>query len=563
MAFPLAAIGAGIGQFAQDYRQQQQDQIRTLMLQMQLAEYQRKLDADKRAEGVGDAAGDPSLWAVPGTQPAPVQSLPRQESTGFMQPQQGAGGPSALTGPPPSQWRQSQPQTGWRYTGYPFPTQGESSAFPALPTDTTAGNVTSGPGYPSQIGSSQAGPAIPPPSGGAPSPLLTSASTATTSFPQATPGQPVPAGGTPRAFQPGAPASPGAPTAGPQMAQAGPEPVAPIQPPTEQQLYQRALANEQAKNPGVAVPMSRRRLLAEAAKARAAGLQGQYKVENDRYKTEIDLWAKKQELGGSAETRAETARQNAASNRLRYDEITQRIREVDERERAGEATVEDQRDKSFLAHMKQKVEANTAASQDEDRRLQRILEKGRLEVSQQQANTSTARARAAVDKTKQKTDLAALELKSLINEAERLAALAQTNPNLVGMRGTAGRTVGGVTEQITGGRLPGVWGGKEADKFESEIRILREALQKPLQSQRYASKHATEQLQKLVPTLGVLDSPSQVAGALRNISRALQERLHNMEAASGAVADDVSKLTDDEILRGIGPGAASAGQEPQ
>ena len=77
MAFPLAAIGAGIGQFAQDYRQQQQEQIRTMMLQMQLADYKRKMDAETRANAAADLSLDWHSGAGGGTQQAPVQGLPQ------------------------------------------------------------------------------------------------------------------------------------------------------------------------------------------------------------------------------------------------------------------------------------------------------------------------------------------------------------------------------------------------------------------------------------------------------------------------------------------------------
>ena len=75
MAFPLAAIGAGIGQFAQDYQRQQEQQRQTLMLRMQLADFQRKMDAETRdSQAAAIAFGPPGTAAQ---QPAKVQGLPQ------------------------------------------------------------------------------------------------------------------------------------------------------------------------------------------------------------------------------------------------------------------------------------------------------------------------------------------------------------------------------------------------------------------------------------------------------------------------------------------------------
>ena len=75
MAFSLAALGAGIGQFAQDYQRQQEQQRQTLMLQMQLADFQRKMDAETRdSQAAAIAFGPPGTAAQ---QPAKIQGLPQ------------------------------------------------------------------------------------------------------------------------------------------------------------------------------------------------------------------------------------------------------------------------------------------------------------------------------------------------------------------------------------------------------------------------------------------------------------------------------------------------------
>ena len=83
--FPLAAIGAGIGQFAQDYRQQQESALRQMAAQMQLDALRRSM---RDEELLGSVLGS---GRVPGFgQMQPTQGLPqpgRQASTGVFQPQ--------------------------------------------------------------------------------------------------------------------------------------------------------------------------------------------------------------------------------------------------------------------------------------------------------------------------------------------------------------------------------------------------------------------------------------------------------------------------------------------
>ncbi len=52
MAFNLAALGAGLGQFAQDYQRQQEQAKQTMMLKMQLERFQQEQQERQRQDQV-------------------------------------------------------------------------------------------------------------------------------------------------------------------------------------------------------------------------------------------------------------------------------------------------------------------------------------------------------------------------------------------------------------------------------------------------------------------------------------------------------------------------------
>jgi len=92
--FNLAALGAGIGQFAQQQQQERENQVRTLMLQMQLRKFQQEQEQLGREQQA--ASG---LWAaglgggLDLGQPAPIRGLPQTA------PAPQGGRPSAASAP--------------------------------------------------------------------------------------------------------------------------------------------------------------------------------------------------------------------------------------------------------------------------------------------------------------------------------------------------------------------------------------------------------------------------------------------------------------------------------
>lgn len=73
--FPLAALGAGLGQFAQDYRQQQESALRQLQTRMMLQQLQREQQSAPMAwqSILGQGAGTPSMT------PVQTPGLPQQD----------------------------------------------------------------------------------------------------------------------------------------------------------------------------------------------------------------------------------------------------------------------------------------------------------------------------------------------------------------------------------------------------------------------------------------------------------------------------------------------------
>jgi hypothetical protein len=76
--FPLAALGAGLGQFAQDYQRQQESALRMMMAQRQMEAFQqqqRQLQQERDAQGAAfRIAGQGGMGGGFG-QPAPIQGL--------------------------------------------------------------------------------------------------------------------------------------------------------------------------------------------------------------------------------------------------------------------------------------------------------------------------------------------------------------------------------------------------------------------------------------------------------------------------------------------------------
>ncbi len=164
--FNLMALGAGLGQFAEQYQRQQDAAIRQQMLQLSLAKLQDELNERKILRDAAELQFGGLGLPGAGTQMSPIQT--------HQQP--GAGmAPQSPVAPSPSP-RQSFGAVGeygvGQDTGYPFPTQGASAAFPQLGRSGSNQIPVAGPGAPSQIGSSQSGlDQIPPPRpGGAGSP---------------------------------------------------------------------------------------------------------------------------------------------------------------------------------------------------------------------------------------------------------------------------------------------------------------------------------------------------------------------------------------------------------
>jgi hypothetical protein len=487
--FPLAALGAGLGQFVQDYQRQQEVAKQTMMLQMQIADFQRKMRLDQQeTEAAGAVANfDPSAL-FGGGRPTPIQGLPQ------VAPAQGG--------------QQTQPGSSFegQYTGYPFPMTRTNGQFPALPPNTTNNAGVLGPGFPTQastMGSDRLA-QLPPPRGGQPADPLRGLPTDTATTTEQ-------AAALARGLA-GTLAGGGAQPGGTQMAQAAPamepapEDVTKI---TTHDIQLLLRKNNPTMSGGA---------LANAAQKIHADLLKDYELKLKR-------WQAVTGAAGDAQSRA----------------IQSRKVDVDERQGNQRIGLEGQR----LG-----LDTGTQGDLKQDRAKGRELEAGRLAEQRRSVDTAQSRASAKADVEKKKVEAGAQELRNLINRAEALAAQAMVDPSLVGTRAWLGRNVGGAIEQATGARPGGL--GVGADKFKSEIQLLQEALQKPLQSARYSSKHSTDRMNELVPTVSAASSSSQVAAALRNISRELQVRLSAMEAATGAVAEDVGTMTREDALKALG-----------
>jgi hypothetical protein len=488
--FPFAALGTGLGQFAQDYQRQQEVAKQTMMLQMQIADFQRKLRAEQNETDALSATFnfDPSAL-FGGGRPSPIQGLPQAASL----PQGGGAGanPPAFVGQPADQFsRQQQP----------------GSAF--------EGQFNVGQIPPPRVGASWLDTARPPPQLGG-SPVLNGQA----------------ASGAERLRQEilarGGSGSPGggslpAPASPTQMAQAGPQ----MEPPPEDvtKITTRDIALLlRAQNPTMSSAA-----LAIAAQKKHTDLMKDYEVK-------LKAWQAITSARGEAAGRAEAGRHNVATE-------TQ----------AGAALEETQR---------------SAKELEKDRATGRRLE-GRRTATGEKAQAGTSQRFADKAATaKNKADTEAQLVKNLINEVETLAAVVQSNPSLVGASGVVGRPVGSVLEQAgpvgqaIGGRMgvrPEDY--RAQDDFKSRLAILRGRLTKELLSVRQFSGPAKKAIDEILPGLEVLSSASGTAQSLRNVSRVLQQNLAAMEQAGSVMSDDVSKLTDAEILRAIGEAAPAAQQ---
>ena len=513
--FNLAALGAGIGQFAQQQQQERENQVRTLMLQMQLRKFQMEMEADRRTN---EAAGL-SFDLGGGQSPTPIQGLPQPSGMPSGMP---SGFPSGMPGTMPqganplafvgqladAARRQQGTQPGSAF-------EGQYGGFQAgaLPGGPSIGNIPGGPAYPgtgaplSHGGVPSRDPGMPtkPPSGGAPSPLLTSASTARNSVPQA---DELARNSSPQAAAP--------------VAQ-----TEPLMPPSVQDI---AIILRQ-KNPTAST-----RAIMERAKTEREGLLSDYKVKHD-------AWKAKTGFAGDAASRAIQSRkvdvderQGDEKARQDWERIRQELRRIQEVERAGKATTSD-------LEFKQK---HAGREQAERERANKAREQGAAD-----------RLKATVGKTQAKTDVALAEAENLVKDARELAMMIEADPTLVGGPGLA-RRAGGAASDVVGAVIgredPFRMSNPASSDFKSRLQLLQSRLGKPLLDARYWSKGEQERMNQLVPALGNWDSPTAARQSLNNIADTLERTVAATRAATGAVAEDISKVTDDELLRSLGIG---------
>jgi hypothetical protein len=127
--FPLAAIGAGLGQFAQQYRQQQEAAQRA-QLQRLYMDQQRKQQMARELEGLALSSG-----GIPGFGPG----------TGNISPVGGGGLPGSgampQPAPPPAAPAAATPASLWQEPG-----QADKAGAPTVQTDTGGGATADTPG---------------------------------------------------------------------------------------------------------------------------------------------------------------------------------------------------------------------------------------------------------------------------------------------------------------------------------------------------------------------------------------------------------------------------------
>jgi len=629
------ALGAGLGQFAQDFRQQQAQQERSLMLQMQLAEYQRALDKDKRES---EASGLALNFGLPGAGGAPGGSSfglpPSPSSFGGSPATAGGGGGMTLAEVKAAARRAGFDEDGANtMAAISVP---ESSLNPNAynPNDPSGGSFgltqINGvhPGAREALGNpdramelafrvSKGGTNFSPWTAyrsGAYKPYLAEASRILPAGPSAAPasfdrGRAVMDPSMPNTAEGRAAAAPmseasagyaeaigrgfrgtiqdfagrggGPQTAGPavgqQMAQAQVQ-GAPVPPPSLRDI---ALLLR-SKN-----PTTDSRVIWDAA-------DRFHKREQENYKLNFERWKASTGFAGDAATRAETSRHHQVSEGFEGQKISLEEQGLKEKIAAGTATRADQlrnreleerriveteranrekergdaatRTEAGRHHqvtegfegqkigleeqgLKEKIAAGTATRADalRNRELEerRIAETERANRAREKGVAANTQAR--IGKETSKVDLATTELETLANEADQLSQMVEANPKLVGAKGIVGRAVGSVGEQL------GILDEDPAlAQFKSKVQLLQSRLAKPLLGARYFSKPSQDRLNQLLPGLQRLDNPTAVVQSLKNVSEVLKTNAAAMKAASGAVSEDISKLTDDEIKKQLG-----------
>jgi len=537
--FNLAALGAGIGQFAQQQQQERENQVRTLMLQMQLRKFQMEMEADRRANeaaglsfdlgggGMGAPAAPPPIQGLPqSARPAtipgsafegqfsgdPLALIEKYESGGrnVMQgivPPGGGYNPSVgrVTGPSTAQGYYQITNTTWR------------DAAPKAGVDLAQ--------FPTAMSA----------------PKEVQAKVAQALYNE-------------RGFQPWAPynpklaqaisgqsVSPGAPD------QAAAQPPTQAEPPPEMPPSVRDIALIlRQKNPTASI-----RAIMERAKTEREGLLSDYKVKHD-------AWKAKTGFAGDAASRAIQSRkvdvdewQGEQKISQEDTRIQQELRRITEAERAGTATRSDLEFKQKHAGRQQtEVERANVAREQNAGRQQTEVE--RANVAREQ--NAAGRLKATVGKAQAKTDVALTEAENLVKDARELAMMIEADPTLVGGPGMA-RRAGGAASDVLGAVIgredPLRMSNPASANFKSKLQLLQSRLGKPLLDARYWSKGEQERMNQLVPALGEWDSPTAARQSLNNIADTLERTVAATRAATGAVAEDVNTITEDEIKRGL------------
>lgn len=549
MVFPLAALGAGIGQFAQDYRQQQALNERSMMLAMQLAHYKQALEKDRRdaeASGLalnfglpsgGTSAGQPMQPSIGGSSMGVSPGMPRATSappqdfgaSGEYGAGQGIGGLrqllQAASGSLPAGYRAvetSGSRPGARVAGTGGVSQhaldnaldiqiiGPNGPIPNTGEDTTglygqlamAMRKAAPPELVSRLG--WGGNFTTGPSNG-PRDLMhfdlagdrgrygTLAQMA-----QASPGQ-----------------------ASPAPAQATPPPAAAPPPPPPPR--------------DIALLLRKQNPNADTRSIISAATEVSKRLQED-YKNNFERWKATTGFAGEAAGRAETGRHNVVS-------------EGQAGQRLG---IEGAAQQSTATHQRA-----TEADLVRQRELQaRGLTETERSARAREQNTATS-LRARLAKEQGKTDTALYELESLIKEARTLAEMVDVEPTLVGAPGMA-RRAGGIASDVlgavTGTNDPLKMENPASTDFKSKLQILQSRLMKPLLDARYFSGPAQKQINELLPGLTTTSSPIAVKQSLTNIADKLEGTLAATKAATSAATQDYSKATDEELLKIIGVG---------
>ncbi len=520
--FPLAALGAGLGEWARNAQQQQllqqNQQDQQLRRQLQMMQLQELLQGKQSARTAADAAAG---FLTGGGGIGPVNPMAG-----------GSGGPvgvpvgqaapaalafdSAFNAPPRPPL---QPGVGgavrsagdaWLQQNAPFQTQGRASPQPDM-------NVAQMP-WRSEPASPDAYAATAGSPGAMGTPVLASDRGKPVLGPDALP--------PPRAGANAPPAGIGAP-------------------PPEYDPATTAAAIKRA-HPGI----SNQDLVAAVdlvGKELGPKVKGAY----DRWKTQAELYYRGQDLAQRGQHHSEDLAQRG---QIHSEDLAQR----------GQFHTDEMGDKTrrFL------LDTDKFGFEKEDKALARGLE-GRRVATGEAAQTESARRNVATEEeAKRQHDLAAkardqafaqktklaqgkttaeiAELKTLANQARQLYAAVEQNPNLVGVRGRGLRTFGSVAEQAK-------WKQEDADAAElkSQIGLLQARLQKPLLGARYFSAKAQEQMAQLVPGLAAMDNPTAVKSALRNLAEQLEGKAGEIEATTKGVYGDANALTDDAIREGL------------